>query len=188
MKLDLIPESKREHGGLGGMRARLLLLLAVLLPSIACDQATKVLAVTHLKGTTPLALDLAPFSARLIYAENPGAFLGLGRALPDGLRLALLTIAVGLMLVGMAVVLLRRPMARGAAIGLALLIAGGLGNLIDRVARPGGRVVDFAQLGVHVGPLDARTGVFNVADVAIMGGAAAIALETLRRRRVQRHS
>ena len=66
------------------------------------------------------------------------------------------------------VVLLRRPLTRGVALGLALLIAGGAGNLIDRVARPGGRVVDFAQLGVRLGPLDARTGVFNVADLAIV--------------------
>lgn len=170
------------------MRARLLLLLAVLLPSIACDQATKVLALTHLKGTPPMSLDLAPFSARLVYAENPGAFLGLGRTLPEELRWLLLTGAVTLMLVAMVVVLLRRPLARGVALGLALLIAGGAGNLIDRVARPGGRVVDFAQLGVHLGPLDARTGVFNVADLAIVGGALAIAWESLRRRRVQRHS
>ncbi len=170
------------------MRARLLLLLAVLLPSIACDQATKAMAVTHLKGAVPLSLDLAPLSARLVYAENPGAFLGLGRALPDGLRLLLLTVAVGLMLAAMVVVLLRRPLARPVALGLALLIAGGAGNLIDRVARPAGRVVDFAQLGVHLGPLDARTGVFNVADIAIVGGALALAVQAVRRRRAQRHS
>lgn len=170
------------------MRARLLLLLAVLLPSVACDQATKALAVTHLKGASPLAVELAPFSARLVYAENPGAFLGLGRALPDGVRLALLTVAVAVLLGVMAVVLVRRPMARATALGVALLIAGGVGNLIDRVARPGGRVVDFAQLGVHLGPLDARTGVFNVADLAIVGGAVAFALGTFRRRPDQRHS
>ena len=170
------------------MRARLLLLLAVLLPSIACDQATQAMAITHLKGGPPLSLDLAPLSARLVYAENPGAFLGLGRALPEQLRWLLLTVAVSLMLVAMVVVLLRRPLTRGVALGLALLIAGGAGNLIDRVARPGGRVVDFAQLGVRLGPLDARTGVFNVADLAIVGGALAIGWEALRRRRAQRHS
>lgn len=170
------------------MRGRLLLLLLVVLPSIACDQATKALAVTHLRGGPPLSLDAAPLIARLVYAENPGAFLGLGRALPDGLRAALLTGAVALMLAAMVAIYLRRRLALPMALGLALLIAGGLGNLVDRAVRPGGRVVDFAQLGLHIGPVELRTGVFNVADLAIMGGAAVMAWAVLRRRAVQRHS
>jgi signal peptidase II len=48
--------------------------------------------------------------------------------------------------------------------------AGGLGNLWDRLAT-GGWVVDFMNLGV--GPL--RTGIFNVADVALMAGVALVA-------------
>jgi signal peptidase II len=49
-------------------------------------------------------------------------------------------------------------------VALALVIAGGIGNLIDRVVQ--GFVVDY----VHMGLLGLRTGVFNVADVAISGG------------------
>ena len=48
---------------------------------------------------------------------------------------------------------------------LALIVAGGLGNLYDRVFE-GGAVTDFLNVGV--GPL--RTGIFNVADVAIVAG------------------
>ncbi len=172
----------------GAVRTRLLLLLAVLVPCVACDQATKILAVTHLKGAPALALDAPPLVARLVYAENPGAFLGLGRALPEGARLALLAVGVALMLTVMIAVLLRRPLARVTALGLALLVAGGAGNLVDRVARPGGRVVDFAQLGVRLGSVDVRTGVFNVADVAIVAGALTMAAAALRGRRRQRHS
>ncbi|OGQ26740.1 MAG: hypothetical protein A2138_23370 [Deltaproteobacteria bacterium RBG_16_71_12] len=170
------------------MRTRLLLLLVVLVPCIACDQASKALAVTHLKGAPALSLELAPLLARLVYAENPGAFLGLGRALPEGLRVAVLAVGVALMLAALTAALLWRETTRPITLGLALLIAGGAGNLIDRVARPGGRVVDFAQLGVQLGPLDLRTGVFNVADLAIVAGALMLALVTLRRRRAQRHS
>ena len=46
-----------------------------------------------------------------------------------------------------------------------LIGAGGVGNLIDRVAREG-RVIDFMNMGI--GSL--RTGIFNVADVQIMVG------------------
>jgi signal peptidase II len=48
---------------------------------------------------------------------------------------------------------------------LALVLAGGSSNLIDRFANDG-YVVDFINLGV--GPI--RTGIFNVADVAITAG------------------
>jgi signal peptidase II len=49
-------------------------------------------------------------------------------------------------------------------VGLALYLAGGASNLVDRVVR--GSVIDFMNVGV--GPL--RTGIFNVADVAILAG------------------
>ena len=47
---------------------------------------------------------------------------------------------------------------------LALVISGGIGNLIDRVTR--GYVIDFIFMGI--GPL--HTGVFNIADIAITSG------------------
>lgn len=47
----------------------------------------------------------------------------------------------------------------------ALIIGGGLSNLIDRIINQGA-VIDFMNIGV--GSL--RTGIFNVADVAIMVG------------------
>lgn len=46
-----------------------------------------------------------------------------------------------------------------------LILAGGFGNLYDRALNDG-RVVDFMLL--QIGPL--KTGVFNVADIAIMAG------------------
>jgi signal peptidase II len=62
------------------------------------------------------------------------------------------------------------------AVGLALFVSGGASNWIDRVVR--GSVVDFMHVGV--GPV--RTGVFNVADVAIMVGAIVVVWVEFRRR------
>jgi signal peptidase II len=159
---------------------RLLLLLALLVPCVACDQATKSLAVTHLAGRG--SIDVVDGFFRLIYAENPGAFLGLGRSLPEEVRVALFSVGVALMLLVLAVVLVKKRMDLVAALGLALLLAGGIGNLVDRVARPGGRVVDFAQLGVTTSFGTVRTGIFNVADVHIVVGALLVAAASLRRR------
>jgi len=50
-------------------------------------------------------------------------------------------------------------------VGFALILAGGVGNLIDRVLNDG-RVVDFMNVGIG----RVRTGVFNVADMALMAG------------------
>lgn len=144
---------------------RLLALLALLLPCVACDQATKVLAVQHLKGADVVSVVDGFF--RLTYAENPGAFLSLGRSLPEGIRQGVLIGVVALLLSGLTFVLLRKKLAPVTFAALGLLLAGGVGNLIDRVGRDGGRVVDFALL--QVGPL--RTGVFNVADVQIVAAA-----------------
>ena len=52
---------------------------------------------------------------------------------------------------------------------VALLLAGGVGNLIDRVSQ-NGMVTDFMNIGI--GSL--RTGIFNVADVAITFGGLAL--------------
>jgi signal peptidase II len=60
-----------------------------------------------------------------------------------------------------------------ATICLSLVCAGGLSNLIDRVAYDG-RVIDFLNVGI--GSL--RTGIFNVADMAITFGAILMLLES----------
>ena len=52
-------------------------------------------------------------------------------------------------------------------IAFSTIIGGGIGNLYDRVFRSG-YVGDFINIGI--GPV--RTGVFNIADVAIMIGSA----------------
>jgi hypothetical protein len=59
-------------------------------------------------------------------------------------------------------------------LGLVLFAAGGFSNWIDRVLQ--GRVIDFLNVGI--GPL--RTGVFNVADMAIMLGVGLLAVDAIR--------
>ena len=49
---------------------------------------------------------------------------------------------------------------------LALIFAGGMGNVIDRLSFDR-RVTDFMNMGI----MSLRTGIFNVADVAVTAGA-----------------
>jgi signal peptidase II len=86
------------------------------------------------------------------------------------------TIAIGFALLVLVAMAVRDRFAGPSGVGLVLFLAGGASNWIDRVLS--GSVVDF--LNVCIGPL--RTGVFNVADVAIMVGAGLVAFGAGRRK------
>ena len=142
---------------------KIFLLLISLVACIGLDQATKVLATATLKGHAPQSF-LAN-TLRLEYAENPGAFLGMGGGLPDWERWALLTVASSVVLgLLLAFVCLRKDLRMADVAGYALILAGGVSNMIDRIIA--GVVVDFLNMGVG----NLRTGIFNVADMAIMAG------------------
>jgi signal peptidase II len=79
-------------------------------------------------------------------------------------RSALFTYGAGLVMIGMVAAAVRFRWSGVALVGVSLYAAGGVSNLADRVAR--GSVIDFLNVGL--GPL--RTGIFNVADMAIMLG------------------
>lgn len=154
---------------------RRLLVVAAVLGTIGCDRITKHAASSAL-ADMPMRSYLAD-TVRLGYAENTGGFLGLGSSLPPGARSALFTAATGAILLVLTVFALRQPWDTWQALGVALFIAGGVSNWIDRLLR--GSVVDFLNVGI--GPL--RTGIFNVADVAIMTGAAVLVVREIQKLR-----
>lgn len=144
---------------------RYTLLLACLLFCVGCDQYTKKIAVEKLKYEPPITYFNNTF--RMEYAENTGAFLSVGSQLSKPVRFFMLVIANAAFLIivtGMLIFRWQMPLMQ--FIALSLLLAGGIGNLIDRVFL-NGIVIDFLNIGF--GPL--RTGIFNVADMAITGGA-----------------
>jgi signal peptidase II len=145
-------------------RGEWLALLALVATTIACDRATKVLAVQEL-AQSPSRSYLAD-TLRLGYVENRGGFLGLGAQLPAWARRSVFIAGTGIVLGGLALALVRRRFGMRPTAGLGLVWAGGASNLYDRLVRDS--VVDFMNVGL--GPL--RTGIFNVADMAITLGIA----------------
>jgi signal peptidase II len=121
------------------------------------------MAVTSLEGRP--SRSFFANTVRLEYAENRGGFLSLGANLPSAVRTAIFKIGTGLILVGTLIAAIKLRLTGWPLIGLCLVWAGGASNWVDRVAR--GSVVDFLNVGF--GAL--RTGIFNVADVAVMLGA-----------------
>lgn len=144
---------------------RALVIAAVLFGTIGCDQATKVIARDALSAGP--SVSLFGGLVRLVYAQNPGAFLSLGAGMSDTARFWIFTALVAGVLAWAAWKLATdRAMGWLRTVAWTLVVAGGLGNLIDRLAR--GSVIDFMIVGA--GPV--HTGIFNVADVAIMAGLA----------------
>jgi signal peptidase II len=145
---------------------RLLLVGTIVAAAVGCDQLTKYAARATLRGRGTVQV-IGRFLV-LRYAENQGAFLGLGADWPALLR-SLVFGAFSLALVVAALLyVIRRPhMTLLQTAALSLVIGGGMGNLIDRLARAG-YVTDFLNLGV--GAL--RTGIFNAADLFLMAGVA----------------
>jgi signal peptidase II len=143
---------------------RLVLVAALLVACVGCDQISKQVV----KNRLPLGESHSYLSdtLRLTHTENPGAFLGLGDSLPESVRITLLQGGVGLIILCLLwAAAFARDMSRWQIVALALLAAGGLGNLIDRILYDG-RVTDFLNVGIG----NLRTGIFNAADmVAVIG-------------------
>ena len=140
--------------------ARILAVAAVVL---VADQLTKWWALENLSGRD---IDLF-WTLRLHLVFNRGASFGLGS------RYAPL---IAILVVVVAVVLLRTGQQlenRWAMLSVGVVLGGAIGNLADRLFRSGegflgGAVVDF--IDVQWWP------VFNVADIAVVLGAVALAL------------
>jgi signal peptidase II len=115
----------------------------------------------------------------IVHSENPGAAFGMFADSTSFLR-PLLLIALSLGVMGFIVVLLLRPSHGGIGThwalraGLALILGGAMGNLLDRVTR--GTVTDFLELyfGNYTFPS------FNVADSAITIGAGLLLIDMWR--------
>ena len=156
---------------------RLIALLVVLLTTVGCDQATKSLAQNHLSDLEPLSFLNGIVS--LQYAENPGAFLSLGARLSEETQYWIFTVAVAAVLSALFIFALRESSKTHltVSIAFALFLGGGIGNLIDRLTNDG-RVIDF----MHIGIGSLRTGIFNVADMALMAGVFLLGLHSYRTR------
>ena len=136
---------------------------AVAVVIVALDQATKHWALR--------ALDDGPIdlvgSLRLNLTFNDGSAFSLGSGRTTLISLVALAVSLVVLWAGW------RTTDRVSAVGLGLVLGGAVGNLVDRAARAGdgflgGRVIDFVDLQWWP--------VFNLADSAIVVGAAALVL------------
>lgn len=141
-----------------------MVILALFVVLIGFDQATKVVARDLLSGKSIVHVVDDVFI--LVYVENNGAFLSLGAHWPPAVRnVVFLALSAVLVVLVLAYTIFSRNLSRAATVGLTLIAAGGVGNVIDRFLYHG-KVADFMNVGLG----NLRTGVFNFADFYIMVG------------------
>jgi len=146
------------------MWRRFLVIFFVTLTCVGCDQTTKLLASEHLPKfqMTSYLNDIL----RVGYTENSGVFLGLGSNLSEQARFWLFVVLVGAFLLALLVYLVSNSKQHITSVmALSLVFSGGISNFYDRVVN-NGAVIDFLNIGIG----SIRTGIFNVADIAIMLG------------------
>lgn len=132
------------------------LILAVVL--IGLDQLIKYWAITQLQpiSTIPLIQDVL----HLTYSENRGAAF----SMLTGKTELLLIISVALLLM-LAYLLVSKKITHPMGVfSTCLVISGGIGNMIDRVFRPGNFVVDYIDFRLI------NFAIFNLADICIVCG------------------
>jgi len=120
------------------------------------------------------AVTVTPFFD-LVLAWNPGISFGWFQNDSPTAQIVLMLVKA------VAVIILAIWMARSrtllATLALGLIIGGAIGNAIDRFAY--GAVVDFALFHVQIGGNTFNWYVFNLADVAIVAGVAALLYDSL---------
>ncbi len=153
---------------------RFVLAIVIILFCTGLDQITKNIARERLASSPPISL--LNDTVRIEYSENAGATLGLGSSLPSGVRFILFVVLNGLISITTLLYALEaRNLRLAQLIGLLLVTSGGLGNLLDRLLNKG-VAIDFLNIGIG----SIRTGIFNVADVLVIGGAILFMLSSLK--------
>lgn len=127
--------------------------LIIIAALVAIDQIIKLLVIEHLEPIG--SLTLIDGFIQLNYAENTGAAFGSFSGKTTFLSIFTLAIIV----LGFCYLFAKKRRVDVEYVCISLIIAGGLGNLIDRIFR--GFVVDYIE------PLFVDFAIFNFADILV---------------------
>lgn len=140
-----------------------ILIIVLVLFNVGCDQVSKKVVRENVSRQEYIPLIKDNFI--LTNVENTGAMLGFGANFPPTLKLILFQLLPLLVLLILLYRILTKTHSnKWMLLAFAFVIGGGIGNLIDRIAL--GSVTDFFQIRLGF----FRTGIFNMADVAVTTG------------------
>lgn len=137
--------------------------------TLVVDQASKLWLLNGFDLARRGVVKVMPFFD-LVLAWNIG--ISFGWLQNDGQAAQFALMAVKVVAVIALAIWMARSQTRLATVALGLIIGGAIGNGIDRLAY--GAVVDFALFHIEIGGNTYNWYVFNLADVAIVAGVAAL--------------
>ena len=140
------------------MKKRAILLTLLILTLIIFDQLTKWLVITNIKENS---ITVIQNILNFTYVENKGVAFGINSN--GGISNIIISIFVIIIIIRF-MVKQREMTNKFTNISLALILAGGFGNLIDRIFR--GYVVDFISFTLFKREMS----IFNIADMYITIG------------------
>ena len=152
-----MPTIKRLLRACSPPRLRELILLMVLAVLVVLDQCTK-LAVSHYFAMNETRV-IIPGVLHFTLAHNEGAAF----SMLSGYPYVFMSVTCVVVVAGMALLAVRFFKSNFTAFAVTLVMAGGIGNLIDRFSQ--GYVVDFFEFAF------VRFAIFNVADCCVVVGA-----------------
>ena len=138
--------------------------ICIMVGAIFVDQITKWLAVIFLQGNGVIGWTGVDWFIRFRYVENRGAAWGM---FSDQRWVFMIFSTVAIVAV-LAFMFIKKPKNKLLCAALSLIVAGGIGNMIDRIFV--GYVVDFLEFSFMDFP------VFNGADCFVCIGAAMLIL------------
>ena len=144
------------------MSVYMVLIAAALLTAI--DQITKYVIINNIPFGS--SVEILPGIVDFTYIHNQGAAFGM----LQGMSWVLLSVSAVVILLCLALLLRRSFQSPIMTWAITFVLAGGLGNMIDRIFR-GGNVGDFIELKF----IDFA--IFNFADICVTFGAMLIVLE-----------
>ena len=147
---------------------KILLIIFIIIISICIDQIVKQIVIKNVFNSS---IQIIKGVLNFTYVENTGGAYGIGS------NNILIFIIINIIILGILMkfaISKREEIDTISLIAISLIIAGGMGNLIDRVAR--GYVVDF----VDINPV-LKYPVFNIADIFVVTGCIVIAIELIYR-------
>jgi signal peptidase II len=142
---------------------RNLLILILLAVVIICDQISKIIVRQQLNYHEKI--NVINHFITMVKVDNTGAFLGFGDSLPRWVYIIVM-IVLPLIFLGYALIYLLRSknLSILSILGISFIIAGGIGNIIDRILF--GSVTDF----LHFNFVIFQTGIVNMADISVTTG------------------
>lgn len=143
----------------------LILLFAIVIGSVALDQITKLIVISTMDLHE--AIPFLPGVIRFYRTENTGAAFSMFSE-HRWVFMVFSTVAMAAIAVALYKFYHRHPMLTAS---LAMILGGGIGNMIDRVAN--GYVVDFIDFQFM------KFAVFNVADIFVTCGSVLLAVYIL---------